>query len=128
MDADQKNQIARMRREGASYSRIAVETGLSKNTVKTFCRRNGLAGGTTPAAVTPAVKTCRQCGKPVEQAPGRKEKKFCSDRCRGKWWGSHLGEASRKSMLEHTCPACGRKFAAYGSRSRKYCKTTARQK
>jgi len=55
------------------------------------------------------------------QTEGRKEKKFCSDRCRNKWWNSHLSEVKRKAMYEYTCPNCKKTFMAYGNRNRKYC-------
>ena len=64
---------------------------------------------------------CKKCGKTVYQYPGRKEKKFCSDACRNKWWSEHQSEIKRKSMLEFTCPNCGKPFYAYEYRKRKYC-------
>lgn len=125
MTKDEKNSIARMRKDGCSYSQIARELGVNENTVKTFCRRNGLTGTTEemPEPVFPGIteKPCHQCGKPVIQYLGRKEKKFCCDACRNKWWNSHLSQVKRKAMYEYTCPACGSTFYAYGNRNRKYC-------
>lgn len=125
MTKDEKNSIAQMRRDGYSYSQIARELGINENTVKTFCRRNGLTGAAmqAPEPVLPDIveKPCLQCGKPVIQYPGRKEKKFCSDACRNKWWNSHMGQVRRKAMCEYTCPTCGGTFFAYGNRNRKYC-------
>ena len=125
MTKDEKNSIARMRKDGCSYSQIARELGLNENTVKTFCRRKGLTGTAVEMSepVIPGVteKPCCQCGKPVIQYPGRKEKKFCSDACRNRWWNSHIGQVRRKAMYEYTCPSCGSTFYAYGNRNRKYC-------
>ena len=44
MNAEQKEWIAKLRDNGAGYTEIANALGLPVNTVKTFCRRNGLTG------------------------------------------------------------------------------------
>lgn len=44
MDDAQKKKIQKLRNNGAGYSEIAKVMGLPVNTVKTFCRRNGLTG------------------------------------------------------------------------------------
>ena len=125
MTNEQKNRISSLRKEGHSYSQVAQELGINENTVKTFCRRNGLTGdaGKMPEPVFQGItqKPCRQCGKTVIHYPGRKEKKFCCDACRNKWWNSHLGQVKRKAMYEYTCPSCGSTFYAYSNRNRKYC-------
>lgn len=125
MTIDEKSGIARMRKEGYSYSAIAKEIGVNENTVKTFCRRNGLTGAAAmmPEPEFPGIvkKPCQCCGKTMIQYPGRKEKKFCSDACRNRWWNTHLDQVRRKAMYEYSCPACGKTFFAYGNRNRKYC-------
>ena len=126
MTPDEKSRLSVMRKAGCSYAEIAEELGISKNTVKTFCRRNGLAVEVKDAPVTETPeqqegKLCPTCGKPVIQTQGRKEKKFCSDVCRTRWWNSHLSLVNRKAVYEFSCPTCGSAFAAYGNRHRKYC-------
>ena len=120
----QKVAIAEYRREGYGYKKISQLTGVCESSVKTYCRRNGLAG-TAAEIQAPAhgitEKPCLCCGKPVVQYPGRKEKKFCSDACRNKWWNTHLHLVNRKAMYEFVCPVCGKPFTAYGNRNRKYC-------
>lgn len=125
MTSEEKSRLASMRRAGRSYTEIALELGIPKNTVKTFCRRNhiecngGLAG---EAEVSMARdKFCLYCGVPVAQSLGRKEKKFCSALCRAKWWNAHTDMKNRKAMYDFICPACGNPFSAYGNRHRKYC-------
>lgn len=120
MTTEERNKIVRMRKTGIGYATIAQELGLSKNTVKTFCRRNGLTSAER-AESGPEQHICPQCGAYVEQTPGRKAKKFCSDICRNKWWNTHLGEVKREAMYEYACPTCGKTFYAYGNRHRKYC-------
>lgn len=126
MTIDEKNRIIQMRKDGLGYGKIAQEMGISRNTIKSFCQRNELTGA---AASMPEItvtdsleeKPCLNCGQPVRQNPGRKEKKFCCDACRNKWWNSHLSQVKRKAMYEFVCPACGKPFTAYGNRNRKYC-------
>lgn len=125
MTNEQKAAITEYRKNGYGYKKISRLTGVCESTVKTFCRRNGMAGNIKETAAEDAhritEKPCRQCGKPVIQYPGRKEKKFCCDACRNRWWNSHLGEVKRKAMYDFVCPTCGKTFSAYGNRNRKYC-------
>lgn len=114
MKDEQQRQIIALRREGAGYGSIASQLGLSINTVKSFCRRHSLA---TPKAES----VCEQCGRPIEQTPGRKRKRFCCDVCRNKWWNSHLDLVKRKAVYTFTCPTCGKEFTVYGNRRRKFC-------
>ncbi len=125
MTNEEKSRIAKMRRDGVGYKKIAQMLGMSEGTVKSYCRRNGMAGTVSraPEACSSSIpqKPCRQCGAMVLQYPGRKEKKFCSDSCRNSWWNTHLAEMKRKNMTDYVCPACGKIFWAYGKRNRKYC-------
>lgn len=122
----QKDRIRQMRADGCGYMKIAQELGISENTVKSFCRRKGL-NGTAMAAdmAVPPVEwdkgICPCCGAEVKQNPGRKEKKFCSDKCRNKWWNSHLDQVERKANYEFVCACCKKPFTAYGNAGRKYC-------
>lgn len=125
MTNEEKSRIAEMRKNGMGYKRIAQALGLSEGTIKTFCHRNGMASVSAEAVKTssPDVpqKPCQYCGAMIPQYPGRKEKKFCSDDCRNRFWNRNLAHVKRKSMSEYTCPSCGRPFSAYGKRNRKYC-------
>ena len=125
MTNEEKSRIAKMREDGVGYKRIAQALGLSEGTVKTYCHRNGLTGAGTDSTekTSNAIhqQPCKYCGAMIIQIPGRKEKKFCSDDCRNRWWNKHLAEATRKNMSNYVCPACGKTFSAYGKRNRKYC-------
>ena len=125
MTNEEKSRIAKMREDGVGYKRIAQALGLSEGTVITYCHRNGLAGAGTDSTekTSNAIhqQPCKYCGAMILQIPGRKEKKFCSDDCRNRWWNKHLAEATRKNMSNYVCPACGKTFSAYGKRNRKYC-------
>lgn len=121
MTDEQRTAIGRYRKAGYGYKKIGQLTGISENTVKTYCRRNGLGGLAASVQDTDGGSVCKCCGAAVRQTPGRKEKKFCSNQCRMKWWNSHLDQVNRKAMYEFTCPTCGKEFSAYGNRNRKYC-------
>lgn len=42
MNQDEKARIIELREEGLSYTEIAKRMDISKNTIKSFCRRNGI--------------------------------------------------------------------------------------
>lgn len=44
MNDTQRNEIRRLRSAGTGYSAIAQVLSLSANTIKTYCKRNGLGG------------------------------------------------------------------------------------
>lgn len=102
-----------MRSHDKSVADIAIALGLSVNTVRSYIRRH---------PPKDAVQVgCRQCGKPVMQAKGRKAKYFCSDRCRNAWWNAHPEKVQRKAYYRLTCQFCGKEFVSYGNKNRKYC-------
>ena len=50
MTSAEKQRIVRLREQGLGYTQIANRMGLSKSTVSTFCKRNGLAEETKEKA------------------------------------------------------------------------------
>ncbi len=127
MTSLQKEHVRRMRGEGMSYSKIAASLGLSENTIKSYCKRNNL-GGVTVLPTVLQLNTekevsdfCKNCGQPLEQRPGMKLRKFCSDKCRTTWWNGHLDQVSQTSIYHLECAACGKHFDSYGNKTRKYC-------
>lgn len=122
MNDSQRQQIRKLRADGYSYGKVAQALGLSENTIKTFCRRNGLGGVVeVPMSVDLDRHYCLYCGVEVKQNPGRKKKKFCSDKCRNVWWNSNLDKVNRKAVYSFECLTCKRPFTAYGNAKRKYC-------
>ncbi len=119
MTTQQKEQISLLRSQGESYSRIAASLDLSENTVKSYCRRNGIIPLTTQE--TESSTTCDHCGQPLLQTPGARKRRFCSDKCRMQWWYSHTEAMQRKAVHHFTCPVCGKKFKSYGNLTRIYC-------
>lgn len=70
MKNSEKQQIANLRERGLGYAQIAKKLGLSKGTVGTFCRRNGLGEDSTPdvknSLLSGAVRGNTDTGKPPE--------------------------------------------------------------
>jgi len=121
MTGIQKQRIEYLRGKGESYAVIAAELGISKNTVKSYCRRNNLGVGYIVELPTESADACENCGKPLHHTPGSKRKRFCSDNCRLLWWKAHPENMNQKAVYNFTCPNCGIVFSAYGNKGRKYC-------
>lgn len=111
----QKEKIKSLRLQGISYVKIGEMLGISDNTVRSFCRRNGLGDAAKNTVA------CKQCGKLIKIIPKQKPRKFCSDTCRAVWWNSHQESVDRKAVYECICVHCGKPFTAYGNSGRKYC-------
>ena len=112
MRLQDKIAINNMRLEGHSPSVIAAKLGLSASTVRSHIHRH---------PNIPGAKACKNCGRPLMQPKGRREKKFCSDICRMAWWNNHQQEVNRKAFYTLECQCCGKEFESYGNKNRKYC-------
>lgn len=121
MTDEQKIQIGKLREQGLSYSAVADKLELSLNTIKSYCKHHGYGGVMVQKQKSDEPFFCLNCGVEVEQNPGRKRKKFCCDKCRNKWWNSHLDQVKKKANYECTCQYCGTKYISYGNKGRKYC-------
>ena len=97
----QKSLISSLRSDGTSYNAIASRLGLSVNTVKSFCR-NHFVGKTQTVQVKASENICPVCGSALIQSQGHRQKKFCSETCRIKFWQSANGK--RK------CAYCGKPY------------------
>ena len=121
MTNEQKERISKMRTEGKGYTAIAKAVGLSKETVKSWCKRNDMGGQLVWQAARNAGKICPQCGGKIEQNLSAKPKRFWSAVCRQAWWNAHPEQVGRKAVYEFKCANCGKNFTAYGNSGRKYC-------
>ncbi len=86
MTIRQKQKAVKLFMDGNGYKAISKELDVSINTIKSFLRRNGLKSKNT------YIGKCEYCGIRIEQEPGRKAKKFCSDKCRTAWWKKQAKE------------------------------------
>lgn len=121
MNDIQKTQIASMRAKGTGYKSIAKELGISENTVKSYCRRNNLTRTNEIKVISDSEVHCKNCGAVVPQNDKRKEKQFCSDKCRMAWWNSHRDKVKHKKVTVKKCPHCHKEFEVYGNSNKKYC-------
>ncbi|NFE94373.1 helix-turn-helix transcriptional regulator [Clostridium botulinum] len=124
MTGTEKENIKKMRKEGQSYSQIALALNINKNTVKAFCRRSRLQ---TNEKVKTKIKekeicfVCKNCGKPLKKGTKGQPKKFCCEACRREWWKANDKEINKKAYYTLICTECGIKFESYGNKKRKFC-------
>ena len=119
MTLEQKNEIIRLRKQDVGYTAIATQLGISKDTVKSFCKRNNIGG--FRGETKPDSGGCPWCGKAVVSVPGHKPKRFCSDECRIAWWKANPNKSNPSATYSFTCSNCGMEFSAFGNSHRKYC-------
>lgn len=121
MTNEQREKIITLRHQNFGYTAIANSVGLSKDSVKAYCRSHGLAGEKAKSHSLAEVPTqlCLNCGKPLIQLPGKKQKKFCCPECRTTWWNAHPEAVKQKAVYAFTCSECGKKFTAYGKQLQK---------
>ncbi len=123
MTDTQRLKIKELRLSGYGYKKIAQALSLSVDTVKSYCRKNNLAG-VMAATLSPSAdkKTfCKQCGKDLIQKPNQKTILFCRKECRQTWWNTHPEMVNKKAIYSYLCPHCNKTFTAYGNSKRKYC-------
>jgi endogenous inhibitor of DNA gyrase (YacG/DUF329 family) len=117
MTNEERMRIAELQRQGYGYKKIATITGLPQNTVKSYCSRHPLQKND----FAESDGLCRNCKKPLEQTPHKRQKKFCSDFCRMAWWNNHPELVQRKAYYTVTCAHCGNQFKSYGNAHRRFC-------
>ena len=116
----QRDEILRLRIDGMSYTQIADELCISRNTVKSICQRIGIQP-TAAAEENHDSDHCKLCGAVLVQHATGKRKSFCSDLCRRTWWKQHQDQRNIKSGVKAKCANCGRIFSDYERNRRKYC-------
>lgn len=112
-------QVVRLREAGMSFAQIAKALRLNVNTVKSWCRRQGITPqhhSKTDVEVVTLIG-CAQCGSELS---GR-QRRFCCEACRRAWWKNHPDQIQRKAFYHFTCTHCGKPFIAYGNANRHYC-------
>ena len=113
MTTEQKESIIELNNSGYGKTYISRKLNISINTIKSFYKRNNIR------SIKSDAKKCLYCGADVKQMPHRKVKKFCSDKCRMKWWNEHRSQINKKSASKYICPICKNEFNSYSAR--KYC-------
>jgi len=124
----EKQQIYDLRLKGVGYKAIAAVLGVHRDSIRSFCVRNGLEGDSKVVSlnVEERIKNhllCACCYKPIKQKDRGRIRKYCSHECRRKWWNENPQERNKKetATYKYTCPQCGKAFSCYGNKKRKYC-------
>jgi len=107
MTEKEKKDVADMRRQGISYTKIAQMLHLPISTIKSYCTRNNLS--------TQENLHCMECGNAIPDGNVKRDRKFCSDVCRIKWWNHHTELMKENAVCKH----CGKSF--HGRAGRKFC-------
>ena len=115
MTAEEARRIDKLRNDGVSYGNIAKLLHLKESTIKAYIRRKKQSSD-----VQASMNTCLECGKTIANGKYR-PKRFCSDKCRMRWWNTHADTVNHKNAQMIVCPACGNEFCNNGRNKRKYC-------
>ena len=123
MTGEQKQQIKILRYQGFGYEKIAKSIGLSRDSVRGYCVRNGLNGLATELVTEyrSIMKEefqsilCLNCGSKIVQNKSGRRKKYCSLSCKREWENIH------RKTYKLTCEYCGAEFKSLGANGRKYC-------
>ena len=115
----ERQQIHDLRLKGTGYKAIAALLGISRDSVRGFCKRNKME-------VVDRVNNqlvCPCCGRVITKSTRGRTRRFCSDGCRRKWWAENYDARNKKpeAIYQYTCLHCGKQFSAYGDKHRKYC-------
>ena len=102
--------LRKYRADGLGYRKIAKLLGISENTVKTYINRHG---------DDLQKHGCLTCGRKLTQRPHAKQRRFCSDACRGEWWNNNQNLINRTTH-EKVCCYCKKTYTTY-RKIQKYC-------
>lgn len=120
--------INRMRLDGFGYKAIAKAINSTRDRVRGYCNNHGLDGfGGVVADNVALMKDqnliCAYCNKTIKQKERGRNRKFCSEECRRKWWSVNQNKRNKNdaAIYKFTCLNCGKEFTSYGNKKRKYC-------
>lgn len=103
----QKEKIIALRTEGLSVQAISDKLMIPTGTIKSYLARRN-----------PAPR-CAYCNQVIPREQHRKNKRFCSDRCRNAWWRNNCNVS--KTAVKVVCPVCGTAFTSFPSKHQTYC-------
>jgi len=110
--------ILRLRKQGVGFRKIAKRLGVSRDKVRSVCRKHDLGGFLGAKEKVPKpdkVYICRNCGSLITE----RKKKHCSDFCRREW------NKKNPATYEGFCLFCGKQFIST-YKKQKYCSVTCR--
>ena len=110
----EKQEIIKLKNEGRSYKQISDLTGICVSTIKSLCTRY-------QTKQNELVYYCKCCGKKLVFTNGKKQKQYCSDTCRMRYWRNNKDKMNIAHTIQVECPVCHRVFTDYETKKRKYC-------
>ena len=108
MTAQEKNKILEFKRSGASVPQVARKFNLSVPMAKKIIY-----------SVKDDEIYCIQCGKPAKRR--NILSKFCSKKCKQKYYKEHPDYLKKKTIHTSVCPCCHKEFTFYGRSHQTYC-------
>lgn len=121
MNDTERKRIDDLKASGKTANMISKELNISLNTVKTYLRRRRqkVVIKTNIEEIKPVDGKCLYCGSDISNGK-TKHKKFCSDKCRMKWWNEHR-ELVKKNVKVVSCLHCHKEFKADENKVVKFC-------
>lgn len=124
----EKEQIYKLRHQGMGYKAIGTALGLSRDTVRSFCKRNSLDGEGEVVKLNIEVMkekelSCLNCRQLLRVKAKGRPRKYCSETCRRKWWNENKDKSvqGEEAVYKFKCLHCRKEFSVYGNKERKYC-------
>ncbi len=111
MTKEEITKIYELKGKGYGYKKIANVMSAPLSTVKSIIIRHRNSNETC----------CLYCGARIANRPKTKRKKFCSGECKRKYMASHPECIGEDKRILKTCLNCGKGFASYASKDRKFC-------
>lgn len=114
MTENEKHRIVELKVQGLGYRAIAKELGIAVSTVSSYLRR-------IKDVEAISKQKCKCCGLELKQTKGHRQRVFCSDKCRIKWWKNNKEQLNKKKMIKNLCPICHKEFFYYPGKIQKFC-------
>ncbi|MCI7068342.1 MAG: hypothetical protein MR990_01520 [Mollicutes bacterium] len=107
---EQKVEILKLHKQGLGYKAIGRSLDIPVDNVKKFIKRLKYED----------ICICLECGSIFSPLPGKKIKRFCSKKCRLRYWQKKT-RTSLKYKIQKACPECGAVFMTYKYRQGVFC-------
>ncbi|CAK7037264.1 RNA polymerase subunit sigma-70 [Tissierella sp.] len=124
----EREKIYELRMQGLGYKAIGNILGLTRDAVRSFCKRNNLNGNGEVVSLNVEVMKeenllCLHCGRLMKPKEKGRPRKFCSEECRRIWWKNNQDKRNENdtAIYNYNCLHCGKEFSIYGNKKRKFC-------
>ena len=112
MTTEEATKIMKMHKDGKGYKTISKELNIPVPSIVSFIKRHQNDKGKA---------WCAFCGEEMKPQVGNRIKRFCSDKCRSKYWNHRKRIEGRKSSIKRICECCGLPFIDFQNRGRRFC-------